>query len=231
MKRKDSFLVFFLSLAVLCAALGVWQVKRYHYKNELNATFLTSKKQPILYQGQALESFKIYQFTGYLAKQGLIKFVERPYHGEMVHFIYTVLQTEFGQNFVLELGYIAKDQQINITALEKLRGAKLSLKILGRKTGKSNFFTPENNPENNQWYYVEPQKFAEFFAVPLVSDFYLQLAKSDNILLPEKFKSRELREINNPHLKYIFFWFTITLMIVFLSLNYYRKNFETRTTT
>ena len=92
-----------------------------------------------------------------------------------------------------------------------------------RLPGKKGKFQPDNDFENNFWFFVEPLKMSEFTKLKLRSTFYLEAPDDGPNGYPLGNQTRIY--IRNNHLQYAITWFLIAvgLVGVYLAANI-RKN-------
>ena len=84
------------------------------------------------------------------------------------------------------------------------------------------YFTPENEPAKNAWYFVDIGGMAKVAGMPLRSGYYIVASKLD---LPGGLpKGGQWRlDIRNDHLQYALTWYSLALALLVIYILYHRR--------
>lgn len=86
----------------------------------------------------------------------------RMYEGKQGYVVVTPLERGEGESTVLvSRGWIAKEKADQSTRKEGLPTGIVTVEGLLREPPKKNMFTPQNNPAQNQWYFLDIKEMAE----------------------------------------------------------------------
>ncbi len=129
--------------------------------------------------------------------------------------VITPFETTFKEHVLVNRGWIRKDLKNNLPKVS------LSNSITGmlRTANRKNLFTPDNDLEENIWFYlnlndiekVSGKKFSKYIV-------YLE-DKNINVPKPKKITI----DLPNNHLKYAITWYAISISIIFYYLYFRRK--------
>lgn len=212
-----TFLVFMLACAGLFAGLGVWQVKRLHWKqniiSQLDQEFAKDARQyPVtagdiekLTQGDLRRgSFTgIFQFDKAFRLSGQIDDGKSSQHLIVPVKLGAIsVLTDFGAEFKLPQGRTA---DATITGLIKY-------------FPQPNNFTPANNAAAEIWYSFDTVSLSKVYEIENLQPF---------VILPETTPWHDFTvskpEIRNAHLQYATFWFALSGMTILMTALYLRK--------
>ena len=83
-------------------------------------------------------------------------------------------------------------------------------------SSKKPYFIPNNNLQNNDWYYVNIKEIGEYLSLNLLNYY---LIEENNLAEPFPIGSQYNIDIPNDHLQYAFTWFSLALALsVFMHL-------------
>ena len=81
-----------------------------------------------------------------------------------------------------------------------------------RIPGRKGYFQPENDPEKNFWFFVEPSLMEKKVNLPLEKSFYLEAVESGSDGLPIGGQTRIY--LRNNHLQYALTWLMLAVSLV-----------------
>ncbi len=209
-----------LGIMFLCG-LGYWQLQRLEWKTELLAALDAAKQKsaaPTLFYEQINNLAKTADDTAlirYVFLEGRwlhdkeIAVGPRTWKGKPGYHILTPMALKGGGTALVNRGWVPIDKKLAAQRPESLPGPKKGMAMgLLRRPGKPSYFTPANNPQKDEWYFIDLQQMAEARDLkklaPLVLYARLDRNKAD---LPVK-EALEWRP-NNNHRAYAIFWFTL----------------------
>lgn len=211
--RRLTFLIFMLACCGVFCALGTWQIKRLHWKENLIAEMeqayaspaekiITPDKAAALKEGEYLRGL----YTGLPEMKKAFELSGQIDDGKPSKHLLVPFQLTQELTILVDMGpEFTPPGKANepVTIQGVLRHAPLP-----------NRFTPANDPDKNIWYRVDPQQLKITGLKPL-------------ILMPEKTPWKDYPahppELRNQHLQYAIFWFTMAGLIFLLTLLSFRK--------
>ncbi len=188
--RIYSFFAFCILIGLTGLALGFWQLERLQQKQVLLEKLKTEK---ISISGQFRTNPKE-NFLLAARKRGL----------KIENRLLRILHSDDGRAVLVDVGWVEKGSVLQAMSLQ-INGTQVSILQKG-------YFTPENNLNHNQWYYINTQEMSQYSGVNL-ENYYI--STDENLW----------QKIPNNHLQYAITWFCLGL--IFLGCPFFaRKNFS-----
>ncbi|KAI5287841.1 Surfeit locus protein 1 [Ascosphaera aggregata] len=168
--RKHGPGLFFLAIIPVTAfCLGTWQIQRLEWKTKLIAKFEDRLLKPPLPIPPVLDPSVIPEFdyrkvtaTGRFRHDQEILVGPRMYEGKDGYIVVTPLERGEGESTILvSRGWISKDKAYQATRKHVLPMGEVTVEGLLRESPKKNLFTPENNPSENKWYFMDIKEMAQ----------------------------------------------------------------------
>lgn len=215
-----------LGVAILCA-LGTWQLQRLEWKTDLLATleeeYNKDARQYPIKAGQ-LQNEDLHYKRGVFAgafnhnKEFLLR--PRTHEGEPGYHSYVPFSTPEGITILVNRGYVP----LNWPGIEQPRFVPpIALTGMLRRPGKPNFFTPKNNAEKDEWYWIDLEAMAKAKDIKNIAPYILN-EEGPNIANTYPIRQQVGINLNNNHLQYAFFWFAMAgALIVVYVLRFLRK--------
>ncbi len=189
MIRFYSFVAFCVLIGLTGLALGAWQVERLGQKQVLLEKLKTEK---ISIAGEFKNNPKEV-FLLAARKRGLV----------IENRNLRVLHSD-NKAVLVDVGWMPAGTALAAESVE-ISGTQIS-------TLEKGYFTPENNPDKNQWYYINMAEMSEYSGVKL-ADYYV--STDENLW----------QKVPNNHLQYAITWFCLGL--IFLGMPFFtRKHFS-----
>ena len=217
LKYKFLFSVFIIFFILVFIALGVWQMIRLNWKNNLILEIENSLKKPPVELSQSnKENFLK------IKTSGLINFEKQIYLynlNESGTPGFEVINPIFiGQeNYLINRGWIPFEKkdtpEINILDQNNIEG---TLKTQGRK----NIFKPDNDIKENYWFSLNREDVLKFTGKKF-SKYIIYLDGNYQFPKPKKITAN----ISNNHKKYAMTWFSLAISILLLYLYFRKKNY------
>ncbi len=220
--------VFTIPALILLISLGTWQLYRLAWKNALIADIdralhqetiplpdtVTSpadlKYHKVRVKGEFLHDKEIYLYTG-----------TREYRGEQGYDVLTPLKRDNGQLVLVDRGWVPVDKKLPDARPETLEKGELTLEGYVMEGEKQKFFTPENAPAKNTWFWIDIPAIAAYTQVDLPPFYIMEAAGPNPKILP---LGRDLTvNIRNDHLQYVITWYSAALALLVIYILYHRK--------
>ena len=209
-----------LALAVLAALLllGVWQVQRLAWKQDLIArqeAALSASPQPlegVLAKPEAERLFWPVTVTGQFADVAPFVVGMRPRDGKPgYHLVLPFILTEgplAGREALVNLGWSPLDTARSWRLPPDMVGRVVTLDGIARLPEARTWLTPQNQPGQGEWYTVNPAEMITDSKAGAVLPLFIQLraplpGKGWPVPLPAQ------RDFRNDHRQYAVFWFTM----------------------
>lgn len=227
-----------ISVMVLCG-LGIWQMQRLAWKNDLFSRI----KAEFVIDAATVNIDPSVDLSEALVKRGFLKGVyvhedailiqARTYKGQQGYHLVTPFRLTDHDNktIFVNRGWIPLVLGPMSAEIKKPLGV---IRITGvlRPTTEYNSFVPQNDPDKDQWYRVNP---AEIAKAKNVSSFY----KSNIFYKDLRAKKRGVPDlpipqgaeisVSNNHAGYALFWFVMAIaMVVIYGLRFIAPQFRTK---
>lgn len=208
-----------ISVAILCG-LGVWQLQRLAYKEkligqiraELTKDPMETELAPgVLLQAQMNGAFYVRGFVeGVYLHEHEILVGPRTREGEPGYHVYTPFESYMSDDTILvNRGWVPYG-----LPEARISRPNRSMIVTGtaRKPAAPNSFTPENNPADDEWYYVDPAQISDAKNLKAVMPFILYADPQQGgewpIPVSVGFNA------DHKHLQYALTWFSMALVLI-----------------
>lgn len=205
-----SSIVSFLALLIILSLAG-WQIFRLQWKTNLinerieayesQSLSLSQLKNPsseefqrVFLKGKYLNDFEMYMPA--LSKNGNNGF----------HIIVPFL-ADNGEKFIFDTGWVPLKLKEKNTRKNYLNNRDGTVQAIIRLPGKKGRFQPDNEIQNNFWFFVEPELMSKYTGIKLEKKFYLEAFEDGPNGYPLGNQTRIY--IRNNHLQYAITWFLI----------------------
>ena len=224
-----------IGIAVL-VTLGTWQMQRLAWKQGLTAKILARTQMTeialpqqsswskldlgaleyrlVRLKGRFLHEYEMPVFTHLSKPKG--KF------GGAGYWIITPLVTD-GAIVLVNRGFVAGFMKNPDTRLKGQIKEPVEITGLLRTNERTGFFTPENMPQTNEWYYRNAQEMAQYIGRKNTAPFFVEMIKP----LPEGGVPQpgEAKLIfSNKHLGYAITWYALALCLAGVFGAFFFKN-------
>lgn len=227
----------FFSLLVFAAliTLGVWQVQRYEWKQQLNASIEASAKtQPtslveLLSQGTA-ENYKYrpIKITGhYLTdKQILVRGQYKKSERVILYgfYVFNPFEYQSGEEtkqIMIERGFITEDNYNAPETYNQLPTGITSINGNIKLAENPGSFMPDNDPTKQVWFWRDITAMGDKLNLLNAEDFYISTNENPLQDFPKPTKIEIKSAVN--HLSYLITWFAMAagLLIVYAYMHIY----------
>ena len=217
MKHKFLFSVFIIFFILVFTSLGIWQIIRLNWKNNLIFEIENSlKNPPVELTESTLKNYLKIKTSGSIDFDKQIYLYSLNDKGAPGFEVINPISID-NKDYLINRGWIPfekKDsQEINFFNENIIIG---TLKLQGRK----NIFKPENDIEENYWFSLNRDDIAKFTGKEF-SKYIIYLDGNYQLPIPKKITAN----ISNNHKKYAMTWFSLAISILLLYLLFRKKNY------
>ena len=209
-----SFTLFTLLMVAVAVGLGVWQLQRLTWKENLIADLQSRSSGP----AQALPPgafdeeamlYRPYRLEGRLHPELSLNLLSRLNAGQPGRHIVTPLELDDGRVVLLDRGWVPLDW----TAAGPSDPRAVSIEALARRGGwhGSEWLKPTNDPSANAWVWPDLPAMAEAVGLPNIESTLYFSARAEQEPGPYPLGGRTRVTLNNDHLEYALTWFGLAL--------------------
>ena len=206
-----SYFVFNICAIIILLSLGTWQLERLQWKNKYINIIENKMNMPAIEISK--DNFMLANDNRYrkVILKGTYLYDKKitlhsKIHNKVVgkHLI-VPFKTDYGY-LLINRGFITNN------VLENLNEVSENINVTGiiNIANKKSYFTPNNNIQNNDWYYINIKEVSDFYSIDLLN-FYL--IEENNPLEIFPVGSQYNINIPNDHLQYAFTWFSLAFAL------------------
>ena len=222
MKLRSLTFVFIL-ISFVTFILGVWQLYRLNWKNDLIDNINNSINAPKNFDNneQYEELITISLSNDFDFIENLIFLESKTQQGRVGY--HAVLPLTYNDNFfsVINLGWVSdKDPEKIKNILKKIQNKDSFYAYTRYFMDKKQFFVPENQLDDNVWFSILKSDFEKYYKSNFNSSYYFVLF--DQRIKPD---INPLAFLRNNHLNYSITWFLLSLSSAIMILIIRRKSY------
>lgn len=206
-----------LGVLILCS-LGVWQIKRLHWKETLLQKIDAVEQIDALANPLTLEDLTAAagrhepylrgNVRGRYRAEKYLRSSPQPLDGKPGNHLYMPLQLETGGYVLVNRGWVPAGP-LDIETPDQL----VTVAGLFKEPAKGNIFTPPNIPAQRAWYRMDLAQIAAVQGLDQLAPYVLYAESAvDEDVLPKPVDIRIA--INNNHLAYAIFWFAMAGVLI-----------------
>ncbi len=224
-----------IPMILILIGLGVWQLQRLHWKEDLVAERQSRSQGPAITVDQvpadmAAAEFLLVQVTGDFRHDQEFYLGARTREGRVGFNIVTPFVLEDGRTLLVNRGWVPQAKKTADTRPEGQVTGRQTIEGLVRQDGWKgvDFARPENLPGERFYYWVDlPVMFDDLGEVQAIDAFYLEAGPAANPGgLPKGGQTRI--NLRNDHLEYALTWFALAIALAIIYfLFHYRPSDET----
>jgi len=213
---------------LLLLGLGTWQVQRLHWKEGL----IAERQAGIRAAPVALPStigaagpleFHPVRASGQFFNDKELYLNAQSLRGEAGFHIVTPLKLADGAILLVDRGFVPTDRKEPQTrAAGELQGPVTITGLLRLPEGRPNWFTPDNDPARDLWFYVDVAAMAQAEKLDRVLPFYIEADASPN---PggQPQGGQSVIDLPNNHLQYALTWYGLAAALVVIYIGFARR--------
>ena len=196
--------------------MGTWQLYRLQWKQDLISQINRGlQSSPINYSKDINKNYQRVQLTGNFNPSFQIFLYSLNEKGKPGFDVITPFETNNKENVLVNRGWIEK----NLKNKVPLNLTSSSITGMLRTANRKNLFTPENDLQENIWFYLNLKDVEKFTGKKFSK--YIVYLEDKNIDVPKPKKITI--DIPNNHLKYAITWYAISISIIFYYLYFRQK--------
>ena len=224
-KLLNLIISFSLSFIILLS-LGTWQLERLIWKQSLLKQIseqaslpLIDLSYPIIRNIKKYKSRKI-KLEGNFLYDSNLTILSRVYKGKVGRHVIVPMKTKYGWVLV-NTGFIPER---NYTDYLK-KGYSPSVRIEGiiHLPDYKSYFTPENNVNKGEWYYVNIEEIKKYVDLPLLEFIVFEEKSNNSSKFPVAGQYR-YNNIPNNHFQYALTWFSLAIVLFIIVRIFWNKN-------
>lgn len=211
--------------------LGTWQVQRLEWKQDLIEMLqVRSAQAPSAIPAAPLTAdeheFLPVQVKGVYDHENEFHLVNRALNGEAGINVVTPLKMDDGRTILVNRGWVPFEMRDKALRAEGLLAGEQTvtglLRFVKPRSTIETWVVPENEPQNNAWFNIDPAAMAKQADVPSLPEYYiLSSDQSERGMLP---RGRQWTlDVRNDHLQYAITWYSLALGLLVIYVIYHRK--------
>ena len=160
--------------------MGTWQLYRLQWKQDLISQIDKGlKNSPIQYSSTLDKNYQRVQLNGRYIFEKQIYLYSLNEKGEPGYDVITPFKTVKKENVLVNRGWINKEKKNNLPMVSS------DANIIGmlRAANRKNLFTPENDLEENIWFYLDLREIEKITGIKFSN--YIVYLEDKNIILPK----------------------------------------------
>lgn len=209
--------------------LGSWQLKRLSWKETLIQTMQDRSSEPRLTLEDFLRTnsdfkekeFRRLSLKGRYLHDQEVHLLGRTHEGQVVYHIVTPFLLESGTAVLVDRGWVPSKISSKDPSIERPTGTVEEKGFLKLKTSK-NLFTPDNNYEKKELYYIDPTEFAQNKSLTTLVPFLVLREGGDGASYPRAQKII-IQGLKNNHLEYAITWYSLAFVLVIFYVLFLRQ--------
>ena len=207
-----------LPILVFLLFLGNWQMERLEWKLGLidqieTRVFMDPIALPFNTSNPDNMEYLSVEVTGrFVNDQEMTLYSVGP-NGEAGYDLYTPFKTNDEKLIIINRGWVPERMKDQASRPETLKHGELSVTGLLRKPSEKLWYGPENEPQNNNWFYGDLDAMARAHNLNGVYPMYLYAAVNDNDPMFPVAGRTEFNIVNN-HLDYAMTWYGLAIVLV-----------------
>lgn len=217
---------------LILVGLGLWQLARLDWKNELAATATARLEQaagPLPADFTDIDALNFRHVTGsaqLIGETVLYRTGGSPTGRAGLRVLAPASFEGQAAPILLDLGWIPLDRKNDAIALPD---SPIIVDGVLLAPEPSNWLTPDNNPATNSWKWLDLPAMAQALAVPALAPMLLRaerITAADGTPLPDETLERGpvTLELRNDHLQYALTWFTLAAAMAVIYVMLVRRN-------
>jgi len=222
--------LFTLPTLIALVGLGVWQLERLEWKEDLIRERQSRSRAPAIALPDSLDQpasleYQAARVRGRFLHASEFYLAARTFNGQVGLHVVTPLALDSGRILLVDRGWIPDGRRDPATRPEGQVSGDVDLTGLVRLPGWSglSWLEPDNQPEENIWFWIDPPAMAAVAGLDgVIAAIYLDAGPAEN---PGGWpKGGQTRiDLPNDHLQYAITWFTLALSLAVIYVVYHLR--------
>lgn len=218
---------------IIMLGLGVWQLQRLQWKNEIMARIAERTAQaPANFEGglswdESKDEYLRVRLRGSFVHDKELYLAARSRNNNVGFHVITPFVLTNGMAVLVNRGWVPSERRDPAKRPEGQIKGETHVTALVRLTQKQGMMQPDNDPAKNVWFYVDVEEMKKASGVATEIDYWFEADATPN---PGGFPIGGQTRITlvNDHLQYAVTWFVfaITLTVIFLIFSWRRRTPE-----
>jgi surfeit locus 1 family protein len=217
---------------LLLLGLGTWQVQRLHWKEGLIAErqgALHAAPVPLppsLQEARKLE-FHPVKAEGEFLNQDELHLNAQSLRGEQGFHVITPFRLMDGAILLVDRGFVPTERAAPATRHAGELEGRATVTGLLRLPESKGWFTPDNEPQRNSWFWIDLPAMAKAAGLAQVLPFYVDADATPN---PGGWPlgGQTMTDLPNNHLQYAITWYALALVLVVVYIRFARRRLGER---
>ncbi len=211
---------------LILLALGSWQVHRLIWKTEINEDRRARHQAEAVMLPAALDDAASFAYRrvwleGRFRHEAEMFLAARTHDRRVGYQVITPFERADGTAVLVNRGWVPLENKEPATRLGGQMAGTMRLEGIVVPGGKAGWFTPDNEPENNIWFWTDTESLAAAAGIP-PSSFLVDAGPAPNPGgLPIGGQTRV--ELRSEHLQYIVIWYALAVSLAVIYLLYMRR--------
>lgn len=218
--------VFAVPAVLMMVGLGVWQLERRAWKHDVIAARKARVDAPIMALGTAIrlgrDEYRRVRVKGRFRHDRETFLGARSFRGNAGYYLFTPFALASGGEILVNRGWIPLSRKDAILRGQGQTEGEVSVVAHIRGAVPVNPFAPDNQPETNFWFWVDPPAMAKHLGIKDAKPWYLQIASPT----PKGGWPRPVPvrvEARDAHLQYAITWFSLALTLIVIYVLFHRR--------
>jgi surfeit locus 1 family protein len=217
--------LFFLSAVVVLVFLGMWQLERLEWKRNLIVLVEQRQKLDVVpfseLQGSGGLGDHDYQrvnLAGRFINEHSFFLSPRIYNKQSGSHVVTPLRLSDGAIALVNRGWVPQKFLLE----SAVHSQQVTMVATIRKPARKGTFTPDNNPTNEEWYWLDLGEISEQIGSPILPVVLERSHTIDGPVFP--IGDQTVISLPNNHFQYALTWFGLALVFCICFLMYFIRN-------
>lgn len=218
--------LFTIPALVALLALGTWQIQRMEWKEALIAerterVAATPMAPPGMDADVRGLEFRRVALKGHFLNAQEMFLAARSMNGNIGYHVVTPFVLDGGAAVLVDRGWIPLDRKEAASRSQGEIEGETEVEGLIREGGRKGWFTPDNRPDENFWFYVDVPAMAAHGGLSPVLPYFVEAGPAEN---PGGFPigGQTRIKLRNEHLQYAITWYALALALAVIYLIYHR---------
>lgn len=221
--------VFTIPAVLLMLGLGTWQLQRLAWKTEIITQFDERVAAEAVSPPAEIGDINDWRFrrvaaSGVFLNDKELHLIGKAYNGTAGFHVITPFLTADGLTIFVNRGWVPSDRRRAADRPQTLIEGETKIEGLVRETGVKGRFVPDNEPQNDIWFTINPEPMAEHLdlAGPIAS-YSIDVLRDSPRPTRLPFGAKDTIEVRNEHLQYAITWFSLALTLIVVYVLWHRS--------